>query len=271
MNLAKRCISVDPRINNIYQFGGYVSRNAASIYDYKIKWTRPPRVPQFDVRQTGDLGLKVDVKPSDTRLYYENSKELEDASDLVKKMFSLKFQPYRETRSVKREKIMSLVKRHVCDRGSTESRIAAMTSEISDIQECMKEHPRNKVAKVFLQELVDRRKKQLRLLRNWDYRRFEWILETLNLVYKPVPTKPGMISRKDSLRILTQQRCDDIINGKLNAYKAELQEQQKVFYREKAEKLEYILKEELEYGLEPTVTNEEIEAARKKAEELSKH
>lgn len=55
------------------------------------------------------------------------------------------------------------------------------------MQEYMKEHPRNKVVKVFLIELIDKRKKQLRLLRNWDYRRFEWILESLNLVYKPVP------------------------------------------------------------------------------------
>lgn len=36
-------------------------------------------------------------------------------------MFSLEFQPRRESRNLKRERTMALVKRHICDRGSTES------------------------------------------------------------------------------------------------------------------------------------------------------
>lgn len=65
--------------------------------------------------------------------------------------------------------------------------VAAMTSQIQDFQKYMQDHPRNKHAKIYLKELIDKRKKYLRLLRNWDYRRFEWILERLNLVYKPLP------------------------------------------------------------------------------------
>ncbi|CAK9805638.1 28S ribosomal protein S15, mitochondrial [Anthophora plagiata] len=80
--------------------------------------------------------------------------------------------------------------------------------------------------------------------------------------------KMGMVSRKESLRRITQNYCDDIIQKKLKLYKAELKEQQKAFYLEKAEKLEFILKEEKECGITPTVTEEDIEAARKKAQEL---
>ncbi|KOC69202.1 28S ribosomal protein S15, mitochondrial [Habropoda laboriosa] len=143
-----------------------------------------------------------------------------------------------------------------------------MTSEIHDLQKYMQEHQRNKKAKVFLKELIDKRKKYLRLLRTWDYRRFEWILERLNLIYKAEPEKSGMVSRKDSLRKVTQNYCDNIIEKKLNEYKTELKEQQKLFYLEKAEKLEFILKEEEECGMTPTVTEEEIQTARKKAQEL---
>lgn len=78
------------------------------------------------------------------------------------------------------------------------------------------------------------------------------------------------MSRKNALRKLTQNYCDAIIQEKLDAFKKELKEQQKIFYAEKAKKLERILKDEKEYGLNCTVTQEDIEAALKRVEELSK-
>lgn len=62
-----------------------------------------------------------------------------------------------------------------------------MTADIHYLQEYMKNNPRNKKAKVALKEKIDKRKKYLSKLRVWDYKRFEWILEKLNLVYKPRP------------------------------------------------------------------------------------
>ena len=62
-----------------------------------------------------------------------------------------------------------------------------MTAGIRNIQQVMEDFPRNKTAKVNLKELIDRRKKFLKYLRRWDYKRFEWLLEKLNLVYKPPP------------------------------------------------------------------------------------
>lgn len=56
----------------------------------------------------------------------------------------------------------------------------------------------------------------------------------------------------------------------MDAFKKELKEQQKIFYAEKVKKLEYISKVEKEYGLEHSVTQEDIEATLKKVEELSK-
>lgn len=63
-----------------------------------------------------------------------------------------------------------------------------MTVQIRGMQDYMEEFPRNKVVKVQLKEMIDKRKRFLRYLRRWDYRRFEWVLEKLDLVYKPYPT-----------------------------------------------------------------------------------
>ncbi|XP_076652537.1 28S ribosomal protein S15, mitochondrial [Halictus rubicundus] len=269
MNLAVNvCRLGCVRVNNIYKFGGCLSRDASTMEKYKIEWKRPPKVPIMEPIQSGDLGLDITVKPSEIQLYYDRSKELDDASSIVKKMFSVEFQHGSAARNLKREKTMALVKRHASDRGSVESSIAAMTSEIHHMQEYFKDQPRNRKAKVFLKELIEKRHKQLKLLRKWDYRRFEWILERLNLVYKPMPVKLGMVTRKDSIRKLTQDYCDKIVQDKIDAYKAEMRVQQKIFFREKAEKLAFIRNEELECGVTPTVTEQDIEAARREAEKL---
>lgn len=252
------------------KFGGYLYRGMATVDDYKIQWVRPVKISSVDPRKSGDLGLNIPIKSTDTQLYYENSKELKNADDLVKKIFTLEFQRGKETRNLSREKTIALVKRHVCDRGSPEVKIAALTAEIQYLQKHMEIHPRNVSVKVFLKELIDKRKKYLKLLRKWDYKRFEWVLERLNLTYTAEPEITGKVSRKDALRKLTKNYCDTLIQEKLDAFKKELKEQQKIFYAEKVKKLEYISKVEKEYGLERSVTQEDIEATLKKVEELSK-
>jgi len=65
--------------------------------------------------------------------------------------------------------------------------VAIMTNDIHQLQEHLTEHPKNKKMKVKLLETIAKRKKLLKILRQCDYRRFEWVLEKLNLVYKPIP------------------------------------------------------------------------------------
>ena len=54
------------------------------------------------------------------------------------------------------------------------------------------------------------------------------------------------------------------------AYERTLQEAQPEFLRRKAEKLQFLLSEERDLGLEPTVTEQEIEECIKKAEEIQR-
>lgn len=269
MSLAISCRSFGAKLKNVYMLGGYVNHNFTTIGHNKIKWERPKKLSFSDPKKTGDLGLDITAKPNEYVWRFEKSKELQDADDLVKRMFTLEFNPKKETNKLKRNKIIALVKRHVCDKGSAEVKIAGMTSAIHDLQSYMKEQPRNGRAKEVLKELIDKRAKYLRHLRSWDYPRYEWVLEQLNLVHKHLPEIPGAVSRKQSLQKVTEEYCDEIKKKKFDAFKAELKEEQKKFYVEKAEKLAFILKEEIECGLKPTVTEEEIENCRKKAELLN--
>lgn len=137
-----------------------------------------------------------------------------------------------------------------------------MTARIRHLQEYMAVHPRNVRAKVYLKELIDKRKRFLRYLRGWDYKRFEWALEKLDLVYKPYPSQFHWITRKDSLRKLTDQHCDDIRDQRLSAYRRQLEEQQVTFLERKVRNLELIRSEQIELKIPVTISEDAIKSAR---------
>lgn len=145
-----------------------------------------------------------------------------------------------------------------------------MTAKIRHLQEYMEKHPRNKKAKVHLKELIDKRKRFLRYLRAWDYKRFEWALEKLDLVYKPYPSKFHWITRKDSLRKLTDQHCEDIRQTRLNEYRKELEDQQISFLERKLKNLQLIRSEQQELQVPVTVSEEAIKLAKEQLTNATK-
>ena len=133
----------------------------------------------------------------------------------------------------------------------------------------------------------------LRVLREQDYKKYEWLLEKLNLLYKPMPHDAPdgvMIPRENverkvgltlvlvlktvisysqaSIERLTDLWCEELRRHRLKAYQRQLVREQPGFLAKKADKLRMILQEERELGLEQTVTEEEIEECLKKAEEI---
>jgi len=62
-----------------------------------------------------------------------------------------------------------------------------MTANIRNLQEHYKSSPRDKNSRVALKEIIDKRKKRLKYLRTWDYKKFEWLLENLDIMYHPHP------------------------------------------------------------------------------------
>ncbi|XP_015112185.1 28S ribosomal protein S15, mitochondrial [Diachasma alloeum] len=258
--------SVSLVVNTFAKNGGCISRGLKS--NLKIKWNKPEKIPSTDPLKSGDLKSSVKVSPDELAFGYDKSEELKDAPEIVRKLFTLEHMPVKETRKLNLEKFRDLVKRHDMDYRSMESTLAIMTCAIREMQEHMKTHPRDRRRKHILKELIDKRKKYLTDLRRWDYKRFEWLLEKLNIVYHPYPELWISPTRKDSLRKLTSAHCEEVRQAKLDSYRAELEAQQKDFFKEKAEKLAFIRSEEIACGLEPTVSEAEIAAAQEKAAEF---
>ncbi|KAG5885840.1 hypothetical protein JTB14_032035 [Gonioctena quinquepunctata] len=244
------------------------SRGYAFKSDLKIKWVRPEKIPCYKPEKTGDL---LGYPKLDKKLYmlgFDNSKELQTADETVKKLFTLEFAPKKFSNRLYFKDVVHKVKRHEYDVGSAEVKIAKWTGIIRALQETMERFPRNIKLKVKLKELIDRRKKHLKYLRRWDYKKFEWLLETLEIIYKPPPNEFHWITRKESLQKLTDKYSTGIKQERLANYRMQLENEQQAFLEEKIASLQFIRKEQSDCEVPVTVTLEEIDAVRRQLEEL---
>lgn len=243
-------------------------REYAFKSDLKIKWNRPEKIPCILPEKSGDLSKLPPINPKEVVPEFRDSKELKDADEMVKSLYRLENNPRILTSHLHRELLIKEVQRHSLDFGSMEAKLAKMTATIRIFQGHMEKFPRDVRIKVILKEMIDKRKKFLKYLRRWDYKRFEWILEKLDLVYKSPPSEFHWITRKESLRKLTNIHCEEFKENKLEEYRVKLQAQQIPFLEEKIKNLEFIRKEQQECQVPVTVSQEEINSAKKQLEEL---
>ncbi|CAH0595070.1 unnamed protein product [Chrysodeixis includens] len=228
-----------------------------------VKWVRPDYVPSYKPEKSGDLEGLPPIPESALGKDYALSEEIKDASEAVKKIFSVGHLGRKEYNVLVKKEMMDRVKRHQYDQGSAETKIAYLTGQIRYLQDTMDKFPRNKRMKQLVQERIDRRKKLLKYLRQYDYKKFEWILEKLNIEYKAHPDSYHKLSRKESLKRLTEMHCDDIRNKKLADYRSLLESQQGPFLKQKLEALKFIRNEQQELQLQVTVTEQDIQKVEK--------
>jgi len=243
-------------------------RNYAFKSDLKIKWVRPEKILCIKPEKSGDRSSFPTIDKSQYALEFQNCKELETADENVKRLFTLEANRESKTTEIYSKSLVDSVKRHDLDLGSMESTLAEMTAKIHRLQVVMDQYPRNKKMKVHLKELIDKRKKYLTKLRRWDYKRFEWILEKLNLVYKAYPSYYHWVTRRESLTKLTNIHCENIRSERLAAYRKQLENQQIDFLQKKLENLVFIRKEQLELSVPVTVSAEDVKEVETKLKQL---
>ncbi|KAK2715521.1 small ribosomal subunit protein uS15m-like [Artemia franciscana] len=211
--------------------------------DIEIRWVQPLRVRIHDPKKSGDLAAYTDPEPSRLRRSYQvlaDTDVYKNASPAVKQLLSAEYQNNWQKFKIYKNDMINDVRRHPCDFGSSEASIAALTASIRYYQRLVlvDEYKSKSKAirnewKVQLQEMVSRRNGLLSHLRKSDYKRFEWLLEKLNLVYRPSPVDTRNLSRKPAMVKLVNDYCTRTKNEKLEAYKKELEKEQIEFFKEK--------------------------------------
>lgn len=99
--------------------------------------------------------------------------------------------------------------------------------------------------KAILTEAVNRRNRNLRRLREWDYNKFCWVLEKLNLEYTPIGMK-RRTTRMEIYKTLIQKQAMEIRKEKFVKYHAQLKGKQEKFLQRKEKDLADIEAEEKE-------------------------
>ncbi|XP_046392258.1 28S ribosomal protein S15, mitochondrial [Ischnura elegans] len=243
-------------------------RGYAFKSDLKIKWVRPTKIPSYKPEKSGDCELFPQLDMTRLPAAFQKSKELETADDTVKKLFSLEFLPKKWTRREYEHMLTERVKRHEYDYTTVEVQISRMTAHIRFLQHHVDQIPKDVRSKVIVKELIEKRKKYLKFLRKWDYKRFEWLLDKLNIIFRPHPKFYHRITRKESLTKLTRRHCLSIRQERILAFKRHLESQKEAFLQEKAKSLEWIRNEEIACDVEPSVSDKDIAEVQKKLEEL---
>lgn len=235
-----------------------------------IKWIRPEKVPCYKPEKSGDLEPLKDLDLSQLAPEFKDIDELKSADENVKKLFTLEYQPYKKTVAALREEYLNKVRRHGFDDKSPEARLAKMTADIRDMQVFVEKYPHDKRTKVRLKETIDKRKRLLKFLRTWDYKCFEYVLQKLDLTYKPFPGPEvyKRVERKRSLRMLTRNYCDNIISSKLSQYREALESQQEEFLEEKIKTFRWIIEQEASLGLKPTISEADVIVVEQKLKKI---
>lgn len=129
-----------------------------------------------------------------------------------------------------------------------------------------------KMAKTNTKKMITSRMELIRRLRECDYKQYEWLLERLNLQYKPEPDKDNtiLIARKEGLRRLTDAYCNDVREQRLDEYRNELEAQQLPFLKQKLKNLIFIRKEQIDMKVNVTIDENQIDEIREHYEKLKK-
>jgi len=249
----------------------------------EVKWSRPVTMEICNPQISGDIGGldyfdKVDM--SLPKLKHAGADALEQASPEVKKVLSLEFSRRKDYIETIANQVIKSVQRHPRDYSSLEVKIALKTVNIRNLQnELINLYPyKCQPMKACLTRKVTSRRKDLEQLRSEDYKKYEWLLEKLNLFYKPMPwdAPRGVlidkqnIARKASIEKLTDLWCSELRRHRLAAYRKTLEEQQPAFLREKADTLARLRADEILLGVEITVSEQDIQECMDMAEKIEK-
>jgi len=255
-----------------------VSDKAAPIH---VKWERPIWIETVNPAVSGDVGGleqfgEIDLTQPPVTM--EGSPELAAAPPEVRRVLSLEFARRRDQMDAVTQSLLKEIQRHPQDFTSPEVQIAIKTIKIRNLQKYLIDlYPyKNQPIKHVLTHMITSRRKKLGRLRELDYRRYEWLLEKLNLIYKPQPHdlpdgqlgEKENIARKASIEKLTDLWCSELRRHRLKGYERQLMAAQPEFLRHKAERLRHILSEERELGLEQTVTEQEILECERRAGQI---
>ncbi|CAG0901259.1 unnamed protein product [Darwinula stevensoni] len=237
----------------------------------KVHWEIPKGVKKYAPEDTGDLEVFTPNFQDSYPVWLQGCKLLETADETTKELLSLNYSKAPDQYESYQMNLSQRVQRHKLDLDSPEVQIAKMTARLRWLQWLMCTAEKRRCKNQFrgaVRKLMDQRRQALEMMRLSDYKCYEWVLEKLQIIHKPKPPIYINIQRRQSLRRLTSEYVYKLKKEKREALHQELKEKQEEFLREKIETLKWIMIEEGDLKVTPTITEKDVQQAEQELEEF---
>ncbi|CAL8072426.1 unnamed protein product [Orchesella dallaii] len=238
-----------------------------------IKYNRPEELEAYDPRRSGDLRPQDKIDPNWLKFEFQPFADVIDKlPEEHRKIFTVGFGQRRDGTKILLQNALSQTRRHKYDNESMEFKVTWATWKIRNFQDLFVAHPEQRKStrnRVFVKELIEKRRRWLNKMRHDDYKRFEWVLEVLGVVFKNLPEKGTRIERKASINVLVNLYCNELRDKKMLEYKALLEEEKVPFLKTKLETLMAIRADEESINI-PSSVDQDILDTRKLLLQLEK-
>jgi len=219
-------------------------------------WEKPEPTPGFFNGGDLETGIPQHDPATFKSRVYELSKELKDAPEPVRRLYTLELARRKEITDWFLEETTSEYRRHVFffDVSSLEYRIAHLTVRIRSNQEIIKPLWRHSYLRAMVNGKIFKRNSFLIRLYYLDREAYHRICKSLNINHR-IP-KLGEIElpifRKRELRRITKEYCEKMRADKLNKYHEHLKQEQAIFEEERRKIMEWIEQQEKYLGITPS-------------------
>ncbi|XP_037080355.1 28S ribosomal protein S15, mitochondrial-like [Pollicipes pollicipes] len=188
-----------------------------------VQWKFVEKPSPHTASYSGDLGINEPVDLTQPQFAVKPALDVLNRSDEVtQRVLSLEFARGVEKTKYLEERAVARIQRHRFDTESPEAKIARLTVKIREFQRRLMTPEGAKEGgpmRRHVHNMTWRRSGLLRQLRAADYRRFEWVLDQVEVIYRP-PLPPGTdttLTRKSGIRRMVKIFCDNIRQEKLDS------------------------------------------------------
>ncbi|ODM94878.1 28S ribosomal protein S15, mitochondrial [Orchesella cincta] len=239
-----------------------------------IKYNRPEKLKSWDPRKSGDLRPLGEIDPKWLKFEFQPFSEVIDKlPEEHRRIFTVGFGKRSDGTKILLQNDLDKTRRHKYDTTSLDFKVTWSTWRIRNLQDLFAKNPtqqRSRHFKVKVKELIEKRGKWLNQMRHQDYKRFEWIIEVLGVIYKNTPKKPARVERKASINVLVNLYCNEMRDKKMLEYKTQLELEKVPFLQTKLETLMAIRADEESISM-PSSVDQDIRDTRKLLLELEKN
>jgi len=217
-------------------------------------WEKPEQTPGWKNGGDQETGIPEHDPSTFKSRIYELSKELKDAPEPVRRLYSLELARRKEITDWFLEETISEYRRHAFDVSSLEYRIAHLTVRIRSNQEIIEPLWKHSYLRKMVNGKIFKRHSFLVRLYYLDEDAYHRICKSLKITHR-IPKLGGIelpIQRKRELRRITSEYCDKIRADKLNKYHEHLKQEQAIFEEERRKIMEWIDQQEKYLGITPS-------------------